>query len=192
MLTYDQLITIMPFSAKRIPLFLDPVNQTLKEFLIDQSKIRVTMFIAQLAHESGEFRYVKELASGSAYEGRKDLGNTEKGDGVKFKGRGLIQITGRANYTKLGAALGLDLLNKPELLEEPINAARSAGWFWLTNKLNELAETGDFIKVTKRINGGTNGLTDRQQYWDRAKKVIPEFSSGLNLKLATELGTPPK
>jgi len=171
-LTTQQLLSIMPFASKRIPIFLEAINSTRKEFLIDQSLIRTTMWIAQLAHESGELRYVKEIASGTAYEGRKDLGNTQPGDGVRYKGRGLIQITGRANYEKLGAALGLSLIEKPELLEEPLNAARSAGWFWFAHKLNEIAETGDFIKVTKRINGGTNGLADRQQYWDKAKRVI--------------------
>ncbi len=88
------------------------------------------MFIAQIAHESGELTYVQEIASGKAYEGRKDLGNTQPGDGIRYKGRGLIQLTGRANYEKYGQLMGLDLINNPELLEEPEFAALSAAYFW--------------------------------------------------------------
>lgn len=172
--TLPELLEIMPYSIQRnrAQIFLDPVNTTLIEFEIGLTPIRVAMFIAQLAHESGEFRYVRELASGEAYEGRLDLGNTEPGDGVRFKGRGLIQITGRTNYTYCGEALNLDLLNYPELLEEPMHAARSAGWYWHSRGLNEIADTGDFIKITRRINGGTNGLADRMKYFDRARRVF--------------------
>lgn len=159
-------------SNARLQLFVDPLNVAMREFEIDQTAARESMFLAQLAHESGGFHYVRELASGEAYEKRADLGNTEDGDGVRFKGRGLIQITGRDNYRDCGDALGLDLISCPELLEQPDNAARSAGWFWASRHLNELADRGDFLAVTKRINGGTNGLADRQAYLKRAEAVL--------------------
>lgn len=130
------------------------------------------MFLAQLLHESGEFRYVKELASGQAYEGRKDLGNNHPGDGVKYKGRGLIQITGRANYEKCGKALGLELIDHPELLEQPAHAVSSAVWFWHSKGLSELATRGDYMGITKRINGGTNGWADRLACLERVKRAF--------------------
>lgn len=173
MITIDDLKAIMPLAAtSKIQQFVTPLNAAMSEFNIADNGLREAAFIAQLAHESGGFYYVKELASGGAYEGRKDLGNIEIGDGVKYKGRGLIQITGRANYEKCGLALDLPLLATPQLLEEPDNACRSAGWYWSTHGLNELADKGDFLLITKRINGGTNGLQDRLAYYDRAKTVL--------------------
>lgn len=156
----------------RLGAFIDPLNEAMQEFAISESGPREAAFLAQVAHESGECRYVHEIASGAAYEGRKDLGNTEPGDGVRYKGRGLLQITGRANYTACGEALALPLVEQPELLETPINACRSAGWFWKTHGLNELADKGDFLLITKRINGGTNGYADRMAYYQRAQQVI--------------------
>ena len=102
------------------------------------------------------------------------LGNTPAadGDGQRYKGRGLIQITGRSNYAACGKALGVDLLSNPSQLETPALAARSAGWFWASNKLNRYADNGDFIGLTRRINGGTNGLADRMALWERAKAVL--------------------
>lgn len=170
-ITLEQLLTIMPFAKQRALNFVDPLNAAMNEFEINTPD-RQAMFLAQVAHESGELRYMLELADGKAYEGRKDLGNDQPGDGVRYKGRGLIQITGKANYQKCGEALGLDLIGLPGLLQEPINACRSAAWFWGTRKLNESADVGDFIRVTKRINGGTNGLADRQKYWGRAKTAL--------------------
>ena len=130
------------------------------------------MFLAQIGHESGQLRYVQEIASGEAYEGRTDLGNTEPGDGVKYKGRGLIQITGKTNYLLCSIALDLDLLNLPELLEQPKYAALSAGWFWYNKNLNSLADLGMFKQITKRINGGYNGYADRYKLYQRAFEVI--------------------
>ncbi|XZF16421.1 glycoside hydrolase family 19 protein [Chitinophagaceae bacterium MMS25-I14] len=141
-------------------------------------------FLAQVGHESGGLYYTEELASGSAYEGRKDLGNTQPGDGVRFKGRGLIQITGRSNYSAVGTALGADFIDNPTLLggknvtvctpDQLKYAAMSAGWFWNKNNLNNYANLIDitkpidegtnldnFKKITQRINGGYNGLQDR-------------------------------
>ncbi len=111
-------------------------------------------------------------AAQTRYEGRADLGNTQPGDGSKFRGRGLIQITGRANYAACGEALGLDLINQPTLLELPQHAAMSAAWFWSMKDLNTLADKGDFVKITRRINGGLNGQADRQGLYDKALKVL--------------------
>lgn len=137
-----------------------------------KTNIAKAAFLAQLAHESGGFKYMKELASGAAYEGRADLGNTQPGDGVKYKGRGFIQVTGRSNYTAAAAALGLDLVNRPELAEETENAARISAWFWRTRNINPPAEAGDFLRVTKIINGGTNGLADRERHYATAKAAL--------------------
>ena len=162
---------VMPHARSKANLYADALNEAMDVFNINTPQ-RQAAFLAQIAHESAEFRYVEEIASGAAYEGRADLGNTEPGDGVRFKGRGLIQITGRANYTSCGAALGLDLLANPELLESPQNACRSAAWFWMTHGLNELADADNFRKITLRINGGLNGYEDRLAYWERAKEAI--------------------
>lgn len=134
---------------------------------------RATMFIAQVAHESGGFRYREEIASGDAYEGRRDLGNTHPGDGRRFKGRSYIQITGRSNYAEISHALGMDFVSHPERLAEPKYAAAGAAWWWKAHGCNQLADKGDFIAVTRRINGGINGLPDRQAYYRKARLVAP-------------------
>lgn len=170
-LTADQLRKIFTQAGQKTDLYVGPLNDAMTEFEIN-TKARQAAFIAQIGHESGQLRYVRELASGSAYEGRKDLGNTMPGDGVKYKGRGLIQITGKANYVALMMALGIDCLEHPEVLEEPVNASRSAAWFWKDRGLNELADQGNFLAITKRINGGTNGLEDRQALWAKAKEIL--------------------
>ncbi len=161
----------MPYSGKRAEQFADPLNAAMQEFEIN-TPAREAAFLAQVGHESGSLLYVKELATGGAYEGRRDLGNVEIGDGIKFKGRGLLQITGRSNYGQCGDALGLDLLNEPSLLELTENACRSAAWFWQTHGLNEVADSGDFKKITRIINGGYNGMADRQAFYERAQQVL--------------------
>lgn len=167
----EQLSEIMPNAKSRIDKFLPVINKWADTFGIN-TKIRMAHWLAQVAHESGELRYTKELASGKAYEGRKDLGNIQKGDGVRFKGRGLIQITGRANYTAYAKFCGYDVVAKPELLEQPVGAVKSAMWYWQTHGLNELADADKFEAITRRINGGTNGLESRRTYLKRAKKVF--------------------
>ncbi|PRC92687.1 glycoside hydrolase family 19 protein [Solimicrobium silvestre] len=167
----SQLQKIMPLARQRANTFLDPLIAAMSEFEIN-TPMRQAAFLAQVAHESGQLLYVLELASGEAYEGRKDLGNTQSGDGPRFKGRGLIQITGRTNYAAMSEALKLDCVNHPELLELPTNACRSAGWFWKNHGLNVLADSQSFITITRRINGGTNGLADRQALYAIAKKVL--------------------
>lgn len=157
--------------ASDIAKFTMPLNITMDMYSIDTPK-RQAAFLAQLAHESGSLRYVREIATGEAYEGRHDLGNTQPGDGVKFKGRGLIQITGRANYRLLSQALSFDFISFPERLEWPGPAAMSSGWFWGLHNLNELADHDDFTRITKIINGGFNGYEDRLHHWERIKKVL--------------------
>ena len=167
---------IMPYT-KRADLFAEPLDAACAEFGIDTPK-RIAAFLANVAVESGSLKYVREIASGEAYEGRDDLGNTEAGDGVRFRGRGLIQITGRSNYERCGAALDCDLLSTPGLLESPDLAARSAGWFFATHGCNELADADDFFGVCKRINGlnrkthEPNGYEERQAYHARACAVL--------------------
>lgn len=131
-------------------------------------------FLAQVAHESDGFSTATEYASGRAYEGRADLGNVQRGDGVRFKGRGLIQLTGRENYATFSNAMGQgDLfLRSPELVAQLPWAVSAAGWFWKRKGLSVLADRDDVIAVTKRINGGTNGLEDRKRRLAQAKKLF--------------------
>lgn len=172
MITLDDLAAICRMTKReRLSVFIDPINDAMREFQIDNG-LREAAFIAQVAHESAGFHYLRELASGDAYEGRRELGNTESGDGRKYKGRGLIQTTGRANYQQCGDALGVDLINSPETLESPVMACRSAAWFWRKHGCNELADKGDFVMITKRINGGLNGYKERLSYYQRAQAVM--------------------
>ncbi|MNY27710.1 Chitinase class I [compost metagenome] len=139
--------------------------------------MRIAAFLAQIGHESGSLFYVKELGGPSyfaKYDGRKDLGNVQAGDGARFCGRGLIQITGRGNYGRASQALFGDdrLLRKPELLEEPTWAAKSAVWYWTTRNLNVLADADRFTDITRAINGGTNGLEDRKARYKYALTVL--------------------
>lgn len=154
------------------------MNGMMVQFSIN-TPLRVAHFIAQTAHESGSFNYVKELASGQAYDtGRlaAKLGNTPEadGDGQKYKGRGYIQLTGRSNYELFDKFTGgkYDLLNHPERVEAPELGMLVAGWFWNRKNLNTLADRDDIITITQRINGGANGLSERQEFLMRAKKVL--------------------
>ena len=147
-----------------------------QEFGIN-TPLRWAHYLAQIAHESAELRYSEEIASGKAYDTGKlaiKLGNTPEadGDGQKYKGRGLIQVTGRANYEAYKKYCGFDVVKQPELLAKPVGAIRSSMWFWKTKGLNELADRDEFTAITKRINGGTNGIEDRRKYLARAKKVL--------------------
>lgn len=154
---------------------LDQKYKTLLNGYQINTPLRIAHFMAQLDHESGGFKYTKELGNNAyfdKYEGRKDLGNTQKGDGARFKGRGFIQVTGRANYTVLSKDTRIDFLNNPELLEQEANAMLSACWFWGKNKLNTLADKNDLKGITKRINGGFNGLADRQDKFDKWKSLL--------------------
>ena len=155
--------------------WLPYIEAAMEEFEINTTA-RQAAFLAQIGHESGGLHWSVELWGPtpvqSRYEGRADLGNTEPGDGYRFRGRGLIQTTGRFNYEKTGEALGVDLIAHPELLGQPELAARSAGWYWQTKKLSELADVGDFRRITLRINGGVNGMSDRLALHDAAKEAL--------------------
>ena len=144
------------------------------------TRLRICHFLAQAAHESAGFRTLEEYASGQAYEGRKDLGNNVTGDGRKYKGRGIFQITGRANYRTYGQKIGVDLENQPELAAVAINSVKTACEYWNSKKLSDFADKDDVLTITKRINGGTNGLDDRKKYLLKAKSIIttvPEMST---------------
>lgn len=171
MITDKHLAAVMPLARGRIPLYLAALNAACAEYEID-TPVREAAFLAQIAQESGQLRYVREIATGAAYEDRADLGNTQPGDGIRYKGRGLIQITGRTNYEKCGAALGIDLIDTPEMLETPENASRSAAWYWKTHGCNELADAGNIEKITRRINGGLTGHQDRLAYYARACRAL--------------------
>jgi predicted chitinase len=179
MVTGAQLSRIMPHvSPTRLAQYFEPLTAAMAEFDIT-TPAREAAFLAQLAHESGELRYMEEIASGAAYEGRKDLGNTQPGDGRHYKGRGPIQLTGRANYRAAGEALGVDLETQPELAATPEVAFRVAGWFWKGHDLNEFADAGDFLAISRVINLGDahshhmpNGEEQREEYFARACEVL--------------------
>lgn len=173
-LTVDMLKFICPQASNgNLMKYINHLNDNFEKYDINTS-LRLQHFIAQVAHESCQFLFCKELASGKAYEGRKDLGNTNIGDGIKFKGRGLIQITGKCNYDAISNDLFGDskLLRLPEVLETPEYAVISALWFWNKHGLNEIADTDNCEKITKKINGGVNGLTERKEFLRKAKIYI--------------------
>ena len=165
--------------AKRADEFVASFNMWAMAFDINTPQ-RVVHYLAQVLHESGKLRYTKEIASGEQYEGRKDLGNIYKGDGRKYKGRGYIQLTGRANYTKFNACdlCIADVVEDPEAVGEfPLNQVASM-WFWQTHGLNEIADCDDgglmgeqiVERITRKVNGGLNGIAQRKFYYRRLKK----------------------
>lgn len=198
-ITTQQLLQILPSAGQSTGVFVSALNTAMNHYQIVGLK-RVAAFIAQIGHESGQLtrqvenlnysaealqrtwpsRFSAELAAdvarkpeqiaNIAYGNR--MGNTAPGDGWKYRGRGLIQITGKNNYHACGEALGLDLIAKPELLEKPQHACMSAAWFWATNGLNTLVDAGKFDAITQRINGGQTGAADRQAMYARALKVL--------------------
>lgn len=180
MVTENQLRQIMPnLPAAKAALLLPHLNRAMAEYGID-STLRTAAFVAQLAHESGEFRWMEEIWGPTSAQRRyepvtdlsKRLGNTQPGDGKRFKGRGPIQLTGRANYQRFGGLLSIDLVAAPEQAAAPEAAFRVAGLYWKNRGLNELADAQDFREITRRINGGFNGLEERQRYFERAKAVL--------------------
>lgn len=180
-ITVPQLLQILPNAGQKAGVFVPPLNAAMGKYAV-VTRLRIAAFIAQIGHESGQLRYVRELGS-DAYLSKYDtgelakaLGNTPEsdGDGQKYRGRGLIQITGRANYRDCSEALFGDsrLLMTPELLEHPVYAAMSAAWFWNRAGLNTLADQGNLEKITRKINGGLNGWEDRQKLYARALEVL--------------------
>jgi len=198
-ITEQQLLQILPSAGRQAGAFVPVLNTAMNRYGIVGTR-RAAAFIAQVGHESGQLtRLVENLNYGAdglmkTWPGRFDsvrataaarnpeqianivyagrMGNAAPGDGWKYRGRGLIQVTGKTNYAACGEALGLDLISQPELLEQPQYAAMSAAWFWSANGLNSLADAGDLTKITQRINGGTNGMADRQALYDKALKVL--------------------
>lgn len=168
----DQLKKIMPgLSWDKTTLYYPYLIEAMESREIN-TFLRMAAFLAQLAHESADLRYMEEIASGEAYEGRKDLGNVNPGDGKRYKGRGPIQLTGRANYKVYGELLDLDLVNAPEQAATKEVGFKIAALYWHIKKLNALADIGDMKTITKRINGGFNGLEDRLRRYELAKQVL--------------------
>lgn len=207
-LTLDQLRACLP-EAKQSNLekFLEGINETFEHFEIN-TPARCAMFLAQTAHESGNFSATQENLNYSAkglqgtfrkyfptqdstisyerkperianrvYANRMGNGNEASGDGYKYRGRGVIQLTGKDNYTACGKALGLDLLANPDSVADNPTAVLSAGWFWDTRRLNAPADKGDVVTVTKKINGGTIGLEDRKRHYEHIKHVLELIKS---------------
>ncbi|MGX1127297.1 glycoside hydrolase family 19 protein [Pseudomonas sp. HLS-6 TE3448] len=175
--TLKQLQHILPNAGLQAGVFLPVLNAAMVKWDI-VTPLRKRAFLAQVGHESGQLRYVRELG-GEQYLSKYDtgrLGNTPEadGDGQRYRDRGLIRVTGHDNYKRCCEALGLDLLARPEQLERPEHAADSAGWFWHQAGLNSLADKGPsaFEVITRRINGGLNGLDDRLAIYKRAEQVL--------------------
>jgi predicted chitinase len=162
---------LSPADAARIAAGL---GEAFHRYGIDTDR-RAAMAVAQWAHESDRFKTSQEYASGSAYEGRKDLGNTQRGDGVRFKGRGRIMVTGRSNYAAMGKALGLDLIGRPDVLAESPHSELASGQWWKDHDCNGFCDRDDFVGLTRRINGGVNGLADRQALYARAREVARDL-----------------
>lgn len=177
MITVGQIVQIMGCREHRAILWQPHLNAAMDKFQINTAA-RISAFLAQVGHESGRLVYVREMwmpekcTWQQKYEGRADLGNTQPGDGFRYRGRGLIQITGRANYEAVSKALGNYFTQYPDLLETLKYAALSAAWYWQSHGCNELADAGDFRKITRVINGGYNGYDDRLNLFERAKLAL--------------------
>jgi putative chitinase len=177
----DQIAAACGCSLMRAENWAAPINEAMDAFDIT-TPARVAAFLAQIGHESGHLQYVRELwgptPAQARYEGRADLGNTQPGDGYRYRGRGLIQTTGRTNYARTRDGLrhafdGVpDFEADPEALEAPKWAARSAAWFWSVHGLNVLADQDEFETITRRINGGLNGQAERVALHEAATAAI--------------------
>jgi putative chitinase len=200
-ITSQQLLQILPNAGSVAGVFVSALNDAMARFKIE-GRLRVAAFLAQVGHESGQLRTLVENLNYSAeglirtwpnrfnlvtatsvarkpeqianivYASRLGNGPAVTGDGWRYRGRGLIQITGWVNYQACGSALSVDLLSKPELLEQPVYAALSAAWFWSSNGLNELADVERFEAITRKVNGGLNGQADRLAIYKRALEVL--------------------
>lgn len=200
-ITQQQLLQILPNSKSVAGVFVPALNSAMNRFAI-ATPARISAFIAQCGHESAQLtqlienlnygaqalqstwptRFPAALAAQAArkpeqianiaYASRMGNGPESSGDGFRYRGRGLFQVTGKSNYAACGEALGLDLINHPELLEQPEHAAMSAAWYWATHGLNTLADAGEFSKITQVINGGQNGADDRLALYNEAKTVL--------------------
>lgn len=176
-ITLEQLCECMPtLPQARAQSYLPALQAAMSEFQISHSNARAAAFLAQIGHETNDLKWWSEIwgptSAQRGYEGRKDLGNTEQGDGYKYRGRGPIQLTGRANYRRYGAALNVNLEQRPELAATPTVGFRIAGQFWADHGLNRLADEGKFEQITRRINGGNNGAAERLERYRRCLKVL--------------------
>lgn len=176
-MTAEQLITLGA-TKNNAHKYITHINKAMQKYAIN-TPLRQAHFLAQVFHESGRLQYAEEIASGEAYEGRKDLGNIAPGDGKKFKGRGLIQLTGRLAYVNYGASIGENITETPEVVSTPHYACDSAGWFWSEYKknnaglsLNDYADNDLFLRITYMINGGFNGLADRLKYLKKTYQLL--------------------
>lgn len=171
----QQLAAATGATTVRASRWLAPITAAMAEYGIT-TPARQAAFLAQVGHESGGLRWTVErwgpTPAQTRYEGRSDLGNTQPGDGYRYRGRGLIQITGRANYAAAGKALGYDLIADPDALAEPDLAAASAAWWWSAHGLNSLADADNYAAITRRINGGLTGQADRLARWAAAKQAL--------------------
>lgn len=190
-LLLQQLYGISPTRARR---WACPLSRAMEEWDIT-SVTRMRAFLAQIGHETGRLSHMEEIwgptlaqleyernfstawcryIAGRRHRNSKafELGNSEPGDGRRYRGRGPIQITGRRNYTLASVALDLNLVEQPDLLTQPDEGARAAGWFWNNAECNELADEGDFVGITRKINGGLNGQDQRMALFEVAKVVI--------------------
>ncbi|EME19329.1 glycoside hydrolase family 19 protein, partial [Rhodococcus triatomae] len=168
----DKLGRILPqMPADKIAQYVAPLSDAMVRGGID-TPIRQAAFIAQLAVESDSFRTFEEYASGSAYEGRSDLGNTQPGDGVRYKGRGAIQVTGRHNYEEVSKFTGIDFVANPDLMSAPENAFITAVWYWTSRNLNNVADGAGIVRVSELVNGGHYGLAERMANFARGLDVL--------------------
>ena len=205
MITKEQMHEAFPeISQDNVEKYYDALVSAMEEFEIDTPG-RIAAFLAQAAHESGNFRAVHENLNYKAegltkifhkyfpdmdtaneyarqpekianrvYGNRMGNGDEASGDGWRYCGRGLIQLTGKDNYSACGTELEVDLHENPEYLETPEGAARSAAWFWWSRDLNVLADEKDIKAITKKINGGYIGLEDREKHYNHALSVLGE------------------
>ena len=204
MITIDLLKALFPKTKQSVlEGYVEPLHAVAEYYNMYDNPARLAGFLAQTAHESGGFNFIKENLNYSAkglmtifkkyfpneelanqyakqpakianrvYANRMGNGPEESGDGYKFCGRGLIQLTGKQNYTKFAADLGISIDETVAYLETPNGAVSSAGWFWDNNNLNQYCDKNDFVTLTKRINGGTIGLEDRKHHFDIAMKFL--------------------
>jgi putative chitinase len=204
MVTLDLLTHMCPKTkASVLEGYLEPLNTVAEYYEMNTNPARLAGFLAQTAHESGGYNFIKENLNYSAkglmgtfkkyfpsediakqyerqperianrvYANRMSNGDEASGDGYRFCGRGLIQLTGRANYTKFANDLGMSIEDTVAYLETPNGAVASAGWFWDNNNLNQYCDSGDFVTLTKRINGGTIGLEDRKHHFELAMHYL--------------------
>jgi putative chitinase len=180
LISLDQLQLAMPnLTEDQANTYLGPLNEIFKKYQID-SPLRIAHFLAQVGHESKDFNNFIELGDDTYFEKYEPgttagdiLGNTEKGDGKKFKGRGMIQLTGRWNYGALGKEVNVDFIESPEKLETPEYAVLASGWFWTKlKKINPLADSDDVKAVTKAVNGGLTNIEDRENRLTITKKAL--------------------